>query len=374
MEKKLLIDANSMVYRTGMTHLAGIGRTTFELVTALQQLYSLPFDGTVFTQTVRGRLAAECPVFRHRNLPVPPGRAFEWLLKKTPLLDLVSPHDLLHVPHNYAAVFRPERTVVTIHDALFFSYPENFLGHDFAREHYPPFARACRAIITCSQSSKEDIVTYMDVPPEKVTVAHWGVNTAVFYPSDRSEALAELGKKGHVRRPFFVSVSCDRGRKNTITVMHAFRTALGRKIDHDLVLVWGNPPEEYLAEFAPEIESGRIRFVQHVDDETLRLLYAGSTLSWFPSRYEGFGLPVLESMACGTPVVTCRNSSLGEAGGDAALYVEPDDLETMADLMVEFDRGRSGYRQLAERSLEHAGKFSWKRTAEAYVAFYNANL
>ncbi len=363
-----------MVLRTGETHLPGIGRTTYEIVTALQEIKELPFDVTIFTQTLRGRLAAECTDFKRRNLLVPPGRKFAWLMKKTPLLDIAASHDLLHIPHNYADVRRPSHTVVTVHDAMFFSYPEDFLGHDFAREHYPPFARACRAVITCSQSSKEDIVTYMGVPPEKVTVAYWGVSGDVFYPSDKSEALAQLGVKALADRPYFVSVSCDRGRKNTVTVMRAYRMALQRKIEHDLLLVWGSPPEEYLGEFAPEIESGRIRFLPHVDDETLRLLYAASTASWFPSRYEGFGLPVLESMACGTPVVTCRNSSLGEAGGDAALYVGPDDVDAMADLMVEFDRGRSGYDALVARSLEHAAGFSWKRAAETYASFYEANM
>lgn len=374
MRKKLLIDGNSMVYRTGMTHLPGIGRTTFELVTALQEINDLPFDVTILTETIRGRLAAACSRFRHRNLPVPPGGTFDLLLKKSHLLDLFTPYDLLHIPHNYAVVLKPEKTVVTIHDALYFSFPENFLGHEFARAHYPPLARACRAIITCSESSKQDIVTYMDVPPENVSVAHWGVNQKVFFPSDKSESFAILEKDSLAKRPFFVSVSCDRGRKNTITVMQAYRLALQLNIEHDLTLVWGKPPEEYLKEFAPEIDAGRIRIVSHVDDRILRLLYCAATVSWFPSRYEGFGLPVLESMACGTPVVTCRNSSLVEAGGTAALYVDPDDAEGMADIMVAFDRGWRGYDRLVDESLRHASRFTWDRTAEKYAVFYKANL
>lgn len=374
MRKKMVIDANSMVYRTGMTHLPGIGRTTFELVKALQRIDKLPFDVTIFTQTIRGKLAVDSSSFKQVNLPVPPLKQFEWMLKKLPLLDILAPHDLLHIPHNYAAVFNPAKTVVTIHDALYFSCPENFLGHEFAREHYPPLARACRAIITCSESSKEDIVTYMDVPAEKVTVAPWGVNSSIFYPCDSAQAFGTLAREANINRPFFVSVSCDRGRKNTITVMRAFKHALKRNIAHDLVLVWGNPPEEYLKELAPEIEAGRIRIVSHVDDRILRLLYCAATLSWFPSKYEGFGLPVLESMACGTPVVTCRNSSLTEAGGNAALYVDPDDVPGMADLMIEFDKGRNGYEKLVDESLKHASHFTWDRTAEMYAAFYRANL
>lgn len=374
MRKTVVIDGNSMVYRTGMTHLPGIGRTTFELVTALQGIDDLPFDVTIFTQTIRGRLAAENSSFSHVNLPVPPRKPFEWMLKKLPLLDILVPHDLLHIPHNYALVFNPSNTVITIHDAMFFSYPESFLGHEYAREHYPSLARLCRAIITCSQSSKHDIVKYMGVSPEKVAVAPWGVNHNIFYPSDKNQAFLILKKELKVNKPFFVSVSCDIGRKNTIAVMRAFRFALSKDIDHDLLLVWGDPPQEYLVEYASEVRAGRIRFVSHVDDRILRLLYSASTLSWFPSKYEGFGLPVLESMACGTPVVTCRNSSLVEVGGDAALYVDPEDVQTMADLMVAFDKGWKEYDKLVAKSIEHASGFTWGRTARKYAAFYAANL
>ena len=98
MRKKLVIDANSMVYRTGMTHLPGIGRTTFELVKALQRIDKLPFDVTIFTQTIRGKLAVDSSSFKQVNLPVPPLKQFEWMLKKLPLLDILAPHDLLHIP------------------------------------------------------------------------------------------------------------------------------------------------------------------------------------------------------------------------------------------------------------------------------------
>ena len=373
MRKSLLVDANSMVIRRGGDYLSGIGRTTFELMRALQHLENLPLDLTLLTRTIRGKLPPSINDFRHLNLPLPPGKPATWLLARTPFLDRIVPHDLLHVPHNYAEVHDLERTVVTIHDALYFTFPENFLGHEFAREHYPSLARACRAIMTCSESSKQDIVTYMDVPPEKVTVAHWGVNETVFYPSEKKDSFTILEDRNLARRPFYVSVSCDRGRKNTINVMRAYRLALQRNIEHDLTLVWGKPPEEYLKEFAPEINAGRIRMVSHVDDWILRLLYNAATVSWFPSKYEGFGLPVLESMACGTPVITCRNSSLAEAGGNAALYVDPDDVPGMVDLMIEFDRGRKGYEKLVGESLKHASHFTWDRTAKKYVEFYVAN-
>lgn len=364
-----MIDANSMVMRSGMTHLPGIGRTTMHLVEAFQNLDDLPIDIILFTNTIRGKFSLSNPLFKRINIPVRTEK-----IKKLPLFDFIIPHKLLHIPHNYAEVSDPEKTVVTIHDAMFFSYPEEFLGHEYAREHYPALAKSAKAIITCSNSSKEDIVTYIGIPQEKVTVAYWGINRDVFYPVDKIEAFVTLESKGLVKRQYFIFVSCDIGRKNTVSVMHAYRKALKANINHDLILVWGNPPQEYLKEFFSEINSGRIKILPHVDDTQLRLLYAAATLTWFPSKYEGFGLPVLESMACGTPVVTCSNSSLKEVGGDAALYVEPDDIDVMTDIMISFDKGWNSYDDLVESSLKHAGTFTWEKTAKKYVDFYLANL
>jgi glycosyltransferase involved in cell wall biosynthesis len=372
--KKLLIDCNTLVYRHGMSHLAGIGRTTQDLLLALKNRPELPFDITIFTQTIRGVISEDIQSVKRRNIPLPLGGVSDWIMKKIPLLDLISPHDLLHIPNNYCSVYNPDKVVVTIHDAMFFSYPESFLGHEYARKYYPQLARSCRAIITCSESSKSDIVNYMDVNPEKITVAPWGVNDGVFYPTDAKECLIELQKTLGLSKPYYLSISCDIGRKNTLSIMQAFRLALKSNIEHELVLVWGDPPAEYTEEFAKEINSGKIRILRHVNDLMLRQLYTASTLSWFPSRYEGFGLPVLESMACGTPVVTCKNSSLSEVGGDAALYVDPDDIEGMADIMIDFNKGFSTYDDLVSRSIEHASRFTWAKTAEAYVKFYQSNM
>jgi len=374
MSRNVLMDAASLVLRQGRSFLPGIGRTTADLIAALQYAGKLEFDIVLYTRTIRGRLFLDPSGFRHINIPLPNHHWLNRLFLRYSLIERMVPHDLLHVPHNHAVVADPGKTVVTIHDAMFFSYPEEFLGHAYAREHYPVLAQASRGIITCSLSSKEDIVTYMGIEPEKITVAPWGVNTEVFYPSDKNQVFRSLNGNGVVHRPYFLFVSCDVGRKNTHTVMKAFKNALQSGIGHDLILAWSNPPAAYLQEFSSEISAQRIRFVANINDALLRQYYTASTLSWFPSRYEGFGLPVLESMACGTPVVTCRNSSLVEVGGNAALYVDPDDIDAMTDLMLAFDIGWTGYDELVRRSLQHAATFTWERTARQYIEFYKKHL
>ena len=373
MKRQVLVDCDTMIYRRGMKHLSGIGRTTSDLLSALDLIRDDSVEFIMFTRTFNGQMHGDFS-YRRINIPLPYDDRLNILFRNFPLLDTLVRHDLLHIPHNYSVVNKPSKTVITIHDAMFFSYPEDFLGHEHARQHYPRLARECRAIMTCSNNSKRDIVEYMNIPPEKVTVVPWGVNERIFYYEEKDEAFRKVRQVLPIERPFFLSVSCDIGRKNTISVMRAYRKALQKKIGHDLVLVWGNIPDECRNEFASEIHDGNIRILKNIDDELLRMLYCASTLSWFPSRYEGFGLPVLESMACGTPVVTCTNSSLKEVGGDVARYVDPEGIDEMAELMLEFDKGFGGYDDLVRDSVAHAKKFTWEQTARNYLEFYKRNM
>ncbi|MDO3720323.1 glycosyltransferase family 1 protein [Marinobacter sp. chi1] len=369
---RLLFDANSMVMRTGRTHLSGIGRTALELARALDELNDPAVDIRLLTQTFRGHIPESFRNLAVRNIPWPIGPRYDWLKQRFPLLETLAPYDLLYEPSNFAPLHRPDKTVVTIHDAMFFSYPESFLGHDGPRQHAPAFAQRARAIATPSKASKADIVKYMGVDEDKVTVIPWGVDRGIFNANDKLGAKERVARATGCDRRWFVAVSCDIGRKNTISVLRAFKAALAEGIEHDLLLVWGNPPADYLQEFAAEVESGRIRFLKHVDDTLLGDLYAGATASWFPSRYEGFGLPVLESLACGTPVVTCRNSSLAEVGGEAAIYVEPDGIDEMAELMREFDASQPAGAHGPQACLGQAAKFRWDDTAKAYLALFKA--
>ncbi len=369
---KILMDVNSIVVPTGRKYLTGIGRSTFELLSAFGKMKNLPLDLVLYSQRLpdSGIDHYNLP-FRQFYLPLPGSRLFKEWVNRFRIKERFCKYDLFHLPHNYDLVSIPAKTVVTIHDAMFFSHPEPFLGHDRARELYPRLAKTCRAIVTCSEASKSDIVYYMNIPPEKITVIPWGVSSSVFHSERKPvEMHKRLNEKG-LERPFFLMVSCDVGRKNTLNLMRASRIYLQQKnAGHDLVLAWNHPPKEYLDMFAHEIVSGRIHFLNNVDDQLLRRLYNGATASFFPSRYEGFGMPVLESMACGTPVVTCKNSALVEAGGDSALYTDPDDIEQMAQWMIDFEEGRIDRSDLSRKSLNHAANFTWQRTAEEYLKFY----
>jgi glycosyltransferase involved in cell wall biosynthesis len=351
---------------------SGIGRTTRELVKALDALDSIPFDIHLYAQNMRGIGAASLKTrFRAHQLYLPNRLWMNRVIQHVPVREILYRYDLVHCPSNYGEYYDTSRVLLTIHDALFFAYPDSFLGHDEARVLYPPLAKSCRSIITCSDSSKSDIVHYMGVEPEKVTVAYWGVDHEIFYREEPDESKVALSYLG-LHQPYYLMVSCDVGRKNTEALMHAFRRYRSTPgADHQLVLVWWNPPTNLLSEFRKEIEDSQIVFLSNMSDDQLRSLYNGATASFFPSRYEGFGLPVLESMACGTPVVTCRNSSLAEVGGEAALYTSPDDIDEMASYMHEFESETIDREAISVRGLRQAATFRWERAARQYVDFYS---
>ena len=369
--KRVCIDINSIVPLSHQGYLSGVGRTTLELVKALGELKNeLPFELVLYTQNMKGissryfELLFESKHIYLRNTPF-----FKKTVKLSYGKELLTQYDLLHIPHNFDYVAQPEKTIITLHDAMFFSYSENFLGHDFARENYPGLAQKCKGIVTCSESSKHDIVKYMNVPEEKVTVIHWGVSDKNFYPETKN-IIESIGQKYDLRKPYFIMTSCDIGRKNTELLMENFVNYLHQGGDYNLVLIWKNPPQVLLKKHKKEIELKRICFLGGISDDDLRALYSGATACFFPSKYEGFGLPILESMACGTPIVTCNNSSLPEVGGNAALYVPEESSTEMADLMMQFEKGQINLIKQKEKVLQQAAQFSWKTAAEKYVDFY----
>ena len=363
--KRVVIDVNSAMpqYSRGWT--SGIGRTTNELVEAFNRCENLPFEIMLYSQNTKGISAKQMGThFQTRHIPLPHKPWMNRFIGMTHLREICTGYDLLHIPHNFEWVRNPAKTIVTIHDAMFFACPDEVFDHEYARKVYPTLARRCRGIITCSESSKQDIMKYMDVKEEKVFVCPWGYRANLFHPIKRD-------KKNH---PYFLSVSCSTGRKNTMSVIRAYEKFIKRGGDHELVLVWPNTPKEVLAYCRKEKLNNHIYILKDVDDEQLSLLYNEATATFFPSRYEGFGLPVLESMACGTPVVTCHNSARPEVGGDAALYVEPDDIESMCRYMEQFEQGILQKESFSSACIDQASKFSWERCAEQTIKAYEACL
>jgi len=375
--KKLLIDINSIVpyYVTGKVN--GIGRTTLELIQALAKIDDLPFEITLYSQNMKGIGGRNIGLpFSNKHLYLPHREQIDKILALFPVKEWLTGYDIMHIPHNFEYVHRPEKCIVTLHDALFMRIQEKSFNHKKMTEIVPPLMHTCKHIITCSEASKKDIVETMDVNPDKISVIYWGVKHDVFYPQrDKESVIDGIKSKFNLFNPYFLSVSCNAERKRTDVLVRSYiALSKNRKLSHDLVLVWGNPPQWLIDEVSNSGLSERIHFFKNISDKDLAILYNGAKALFFPSSYEGFGLPLLEAMACGTPVVTCRNSSLFEIAGGAGIYLDEPIEVSLREVMSQLEEDVIDLKSLTELGMARSSLFRWEKAAKEMISVYSNNL
>lgn len=265
----------------------------------------------------------------------------------------------------------PRPMIVSIHDLTFRLFPQwtdpktrrkmNFLIALAAR-------RATR-VLTISQSSKRDLVEQYHLPPKKVVVTSCAVSAA-FSPRDPDESRARIAQNYGLRGNYVVGVGLRGARKNAGAAVRAMRRlkASGRWPQGVQLALTGQPihfPDPEIARYQDEIA-----FLGYVQDEDLPFLYSGALASFYPSKYEGFGIPPLESMACGCPVVCSNTSSLPEVVGEAGWMLDPLDeegWETAFETVLSDPAKREGMRELG---LVQARKFSWDEAARQTLQVY----
>lgn len=368
--KKLLIKVSSTNCPPWIPYISGIGRSTLCLLNAIHRLDNIPFDIEVY---VDGPSSLYFNFYdwkwKHHRFLIPTlflSRIYMPL--QIVWRRYIHKCDLFHIPHNWDAVYSGEKFVVTVHDTI--EYEEALQKQDTMHvKQYQQMMRDSQAVMTCSQYSKKHIVELFNIPADKVHVVYWGISTDIFHvntPEETAHQLSTLALEGK----YFLSVSCWHPRKNMRTLLKAYRKFLSQGGKHKLVLVWGNPPQDLLTEYSVEIASGQLIFLSHVNDDILRALYNGASCTMFPTRAEGFGFPILESFACGTPVMTCRNTCLEEVGQDAAIYVGEDDIEGMVTIMNTFETDSYDLPNFRTRSEKIVTTFTWEKAARQYIDFY----
>jgi len=264
----------------------------------------------------------------------------------------------------------PCPTVGTVHDMAAYSGPR------WNREHlgavlrlvFPDSLRSLDRIIAVSEYVKQELISTVKVPESRIEVIPNGVDLEAFYPRPRNEESVVLIQPFSFRRPYILYVSrIDHPAKNHLKLIEAFSIFKARtRHPHRLVLAGA----DYLGAAAVKRAAARsphrkdIFFTGHFPLKSLPELYAGADLVVVPSRYEGFGMGVLEAMASGVPVACARAASLPETAEHAALYFDPDHAEDMADRMVTLTTDREVYRECKRLGLERAQNFSWGRCAE----------
>lgn len=243
--------------------------------------------------------------------------------------------------------------VATLHDASLFSTPPQD-PQVRAREQRPfqVAATQARRIITDSEFSKSELVRYLDVDPERIDVIYLGVSKT-FAPND-----TQSGTKG-LRYLLFVG---EPERRKGLSVLLEALALLPAQMREGLELVVAGASGQYPLPTVPD--SVRLRSVGWVDDATLASLYSGALALVYPSEYEGFGLPIIEAMAAGAPVIASDTASSREAGGSAALYVPVVDEVALAQAIESIASAPELSRDLRRRGLAHARSWTWQRTAE----------
>jgi len=253
--------------------------------------------------------------------------------------------------------------VVTIHDCAFYDHPEGFTRRfaTWYRWLVPRLARRIRHIITISRFSRDRLLEYCQLPPSKVTVIPQGVDPD-FRPLE-PHIVAETRRILGLPENYVLFVGSLAPRKNLARLLEAWRLVSPLHPEMSLVLV-GAPNHVFRDAGLHELPAS-VHVAGYVAEEHLPAVYAGAQVSVFPSLYEGFGLPVLEAMACGTPVMTSNVTSMPEVAGDAALLVDPYSEESMADGLSRLLADSVLRQQLSERGLQRARTFTWDRTAAA---------
>lgn len=306
----------------------------------------------------------------------------------------LNPPDILFVPaHTIPLIRRPGlKTVVTIHDVGFQKFLEQYQSRwwrlyggrisNFA-------ARAATQVIAVSESTKKDLVEKLGVKPDKITVIYEGVDHSVFrqqfnkFSSLRSERFAfsesntiqQLRRKYGIDGEYLLFVGTIQPRKNLVGLVEAFSTLNSRLIT---LVIAGK--EGWLADeiYAAPRKFGvgkRVNFLGYVPTDEIVSLMNGALAVVFPSLYEGFGLPVLEAMACGCPVVTSNISSLPEVAGEAGVLVDPHSVEDIVRGIEKVLRFSEKERQdLIERGLKWAKKFTWQRAARETIEVFELIL
>lgn len=281
--------------------------------------------------------------------------------------------DVLHSPHHTAPLVPCGcRRVVTIHDLTFLLLPERY--PTTRRLYFQTMtrlsARVADAVIVPSEAVREDVLRILRLPPGRLFVIPEAAGPA-FHPKD-AVAIEAVRRRYGLEGPFLLSVGSLEPGKNRERLLQAFARLRARGLKHSLVVAgqraWRYEGEAPLAQRLGLADS--VRFLGHVPQADLPALYSAAEVFVFPSLYEGFGLPALEALACGTPVVASNVSALPEVVGDAALQVSPLDIGALAGAMERLlcdDHLRS---DLRERGLARAAQFSWEKAARQTVEVY----
>lgn len=281
--------------------------------------------------------------------------------------------DIIHSPENATPFVKlRSKKVITVHDIIPYLFPETY--SIITQLRYKLFfkrtLKTADKIIANSERTKKDLINYFDVPSEKIRVTLLAADE-IFKPLSHTE-VTEVKRRYELEFPFILYVGNLEKRKNIETLIKSYYQIKQRGINHKIVIVGkkGWKSDNILAEISHLKLQDDIVFTGYVSDEDLPALYNAASLFVYPSIYEGFGLPPLEAMSCGCPVITSNTSSLPEVVGDGGIMFDPHDIDELANLMYEVLTNNELKDDLIEKGLRRAKMFSWNKCAKETLEVY----
>jgi len=366
----------------------GIGRYVRELAEALFRLEEA--QQHEYALFVAGAIRSQLP-----QLATHAGLTYEW--RATPLTNrwLARLWHRSHIPvpiesitgsvdlfHATDFVLPPTRqttrTILTVHDLSFIHTPETASPRlrQYLNRVVPRSVQKADFILADSEATQRDVIAYYGVAESKIDVLLSGVNPRFAPVTDIARLEHIRNKYGIGERPFIFTVGTIQPRKNYGRLIEALAHIRAHGHDLSVVIAGGRgwlEDDIYGAIETHDMEP-YVQFIGYADDTDLPALYSSAGAVWFVSLYEGFGLPVLEAMACGAPVITSNVSSLPEVAGDAAIKVSPTDLSAICDGMLGLLEDDELRNRLISRGFERAAQFTWEKAASKLLTTYNRVL
>jgi glycosyltransferase involved in cell wall biosynthesis len=287
------------------------------------------------------------------------------------------PPDLLFVPAHVLPLIHGRRSVVTVHDLGFRVYPD---AHPARDRRYLAWstawnARRSTAVVADSRATRSDLIRAYGVAESKVHVVYLGRDESLAPVRDPRVLEAARVRYGIGPR-YLLYVGTLQPRKNLGRAVEAYARLAAAPAMHGVQLVLAGKRGWLYAELFAQVErlglEGKVLFPGYVEEADLAALYSGALGYVYPSLYEGFGIPVLEAQACGVPIMTSNNSSLPEVAGDAALLVDPTDVDAIADAMLRLATDEALRAALVERGFANVKRFSWEKCAQETLAVLEA--
>ncbi len=283
---------------------------------------------------------------------------------------------LFHTPHYTTPLAPGIPTVVTVHDLIHLRFPGYFnaFQRTYARLMIGHAVRTSRAIITDSEATRKDLVEMVGAPEARISVIPLGVDS-VFKPSEAA-AVKDVRLRYQLPDRYVVFLGNPKPHKGIDVLIHAMSLIANKDKDLHLAIVGGSEHDQKtISAMAASVQlEERVRHLRHVPEGDLPAVISGARMLVMPSRWEGFGLPVLEAMACGTPVVSTRAGSLPEVAGSAAVMVEPENAGELAEAILNVERDPNLRARLQADGVVRSKQFRWERTVVETMKVYRSVL